>query len=115
MVGVERALEAILARLDRATPDPALNGTIEFKPALAICEAAPAKKRRGLVHRVSARLLRYSVQNGHPLREEPFTGRRMFHVDAITGWLAAEGRLLLSQHIADMQGSPVLPFKPQSA
>lgn len=103
MAAVQQVLsEQIEAALTR---DPR-RAVGDYLPALdvAIREGAPQRRRRGLSQRVSKRLTDYSIQHAQPMRKSPETGRRMFHRDAVEGWLHAEGRALIRAHIDSLQG-----------
>lgn len=68
----------------------------------------PQKGRRGFSNTVRGRLLDYCMDRGIPIRKSPETGRQMFHVDAINGWLALEGAALIRDHIDKVTGQGVL-------
>lgn len=83
---------------------------IGFKPALEVLKDhdVPQKGRRGFSQRVSNRLRRFSLANKHPMRESHETGRWLFHVDAISAWLEAEGAIMIRDHIDKVTGQTVL-------
>jgi hypothetical protein len=78
--------------------DPAAAPAREFVPALTVLEARdwPQAGRRGMVVAVSARLERFSQREGYPIRFSAEKGTRLFHVDAVSAWEAAEGRAFLA-------------------
>lgn len=78
--------------------DPAAAPAREFVPALTVLEALgwPQAGRRGMVVAVSARLERFSQREGYPIRFSAEKGTRLFHVDAVSAWEAAEGRAFLA-------------------
>jgi hypothetical protein len=78
--------------------DPAAAPAREFVPALTVLEARnwPQAGRRGMVVAVSARLERFSQREGYPIRISAEKGTRLFHVDAVSAWEAAEGRAFLA-------------------
>lgn len=90
---VERELEA------RLKDDPRI-AAVEYLPALAVVErlGVPQKGRRGFVLTASARLRRYSSSHGFPTRQSRETGRWLFHADAVSAWIEAEGRGLAREH-----------------
>ena len=109
-VVVREALEVILPRLIESDPRAAAT---EFKPALDILieKGVPARRRRAFSQKVSSRLRRYSARHEIPTRISRETGRYLFHVDAIGGWMREEGQGLIASHVAAVSGQGVLPFK----
>lgn len=83
---------------------------VGFKPSLEVLKDhdVPPKGRRGFSQKVSNRLRRYSLAHKHPMRESHETGRWLFHVDAIAGWLEAEGKSLILDQIDKVKGQGVL-------
>jgi hypothetical protein len=77
-----------------------------FKPALTVLEErnVPTKGRRGFSQRVSNRLRRYSLDRQFPMRSSHETGRWLFHVEAIAGWIALEGDAMIRDHIDKVAG-----------
>ena len=78
--------------------DPAAAPAREFVSALTVLEERnwPQAGRRGMVVAVSARLERFSQREGYPIRFSAEKGTRLFHVDGVTAWEAAEGRAFLA-------------------
>lgn len=113
-VVVREALEVILPRLIESDPRAAAT---EFKPALDLLieRNVPSRRRRAFSQKVSSRLRRYSTSHGHPMRISRETGRYLFHVDAIGGWMRDEGQGLIASHVAAVSGQGVLPFKKPEA
>ncbi len=85
----------------------------EYKPALQILidKKVPAKRRRAFSQKVSSRLRRYAASAGKAPRLSRETGRYLFHVEVIKGWLEQEGNALIASHVASLAGQGVLPFR----
>lgn len=113
-VVIRDALEVILPKLIESDPRAAAT---EFKPALDLLieKNVPSRRRRAFSQKVSSRLRRYSTSHGHPMRISRETGRYLFHVDAIGGWMRDEGQGLIASHVAAVSGQGVLPFKKPEA
>lgn len=113
-VVIRDALEVILPKLIESDPRAAAT---EFKPALDLLieKNVPSRRRRAFSQKVSSRLRRYSTSHGHPMRISRETGRYLFHVDAIGGWMRDEGQGLIASHVAAVSGQGVLPFKKAEA
>ncbi len=98
-------VEVLTARLSDvgALINPALGNQVEFKPAVRVLDElkVPSKGRRSMVLKTTNRLLSYTAANNFPFRQE-YGGRRLFHVDAISGWLAGEGARLIAEHIQNL-------------
>lgn len=79
---------------------------VGYKPALTVLvdKKVPTRKRRAFSQKVSSRLRRFSTANGHPMRISRESGRYLFHIDAINGWLASEGEGLIRDHVAALNG-----------
>lgn len=81
-------------------------GSLEYIPVLDVLKEhdIPAKGRRGLSQRCSTLLRRYSLLHEHPMRESGETGRWLYHVDAIKGWLKEQGLDIFRRHKAKLAG-----------
>lgn len=104
---IERALPALRAEMLTALveADPRAVATT-YKPSLTVLEerGVPPKGRRGFSQRVSNRLRRFSVDRQFPMRSSHETGRWLFHVDAIAGWMTQEGDAMIRDHIDKITG-----------
>lgn len=109
-----RLVETMLPQMidDRLAADPRSVATT-YRPALDILieKNVPSRRRRAFSQKVSSRLRRYSTKHCHPMRISRETGRYLFHVDAIGGWMRDEGQGLIASHVAAVSGQGVLPFK----
>lgn len=114
---LERQVSVLLHRLDGLNNDPAIQATVEFRPMLMILKemAVPAKGRRGLSTRCSKAMMRWAIGSGRgaDVRVSRETGRYLFQVDAITEWMAHEGRAVISDWRATQAGQTVMAFRPR--
>lgn len=115
---VHKELTAILpGMVEAAIAADARVSAVSYKPALAVLveKKVPPRRHRAFLQKVSKRLQRYSAMIGQAPRLSPETGRYLFPVEAINGWLAREGDGLIAEHIATVAGQGVLPFPRKGA
>lgn len=115
---LQQALKLILPSMldDRLAADERAVA-IGFKPALMVLleKKVPSRGRRAFSQKVSARLRRFSAERDHPFRISRESGRYLFHVDAISDWLVAEGDRMIRDHVAGLDGQGVLRLVPPPA
>jgi hypothetical protein len=97
--------------------DPAVSRAIEFKPAVAVLDelGVPSRGRRPLNGKVTAALFAYTALHSKPFRLEPYTRRRLFHVDTISEWLSGGGSVAIAEFSAARGVQQVLPFPKRGA
>lgn len=110
MAGVIRIVQEEVAA--HAAPSGQHHTTVEFVPALLVIDEAgvPAKGRGGLVRKASNSLARFCYRNGHLVRAEAHTDRRLFHVEVVAEWLKADGMPMIKRHLERLSGQSVMQF-----
>lgn len=95
------------------------NWAIDFKSMRTVLndEGVPSKKRRGLSTQCSNRCFKWAKLAGRD-REWKFAAggdeaKRIFHVDLVRDWLAAEGRQIIRAHQDRVAGQTVLNLVPK--
>lgn len=99
--------------------DPRSAMVTDYVPMLEILkgEGVEKKRRRPFSQRCSSRCRRYltKADRGDKVRVSRESGKYLFHVDAVKEWLAAEGRQLIREHRALVEGQTVMQFpKPKA-
>jgi hypothetical protein len=107
---------AILERLDalieaKLCRDPRL-AAVSHVPALQVVSdhKVPQKGRGGFVRSVSRRLERFCNARGYHVPEDA-RGTSLFHVEAVSAWLAHEGKAMIQTYKDTLGGQQILPFK----
>lgn len=104
--------------IDALVSDPGVVATRDFRPMLDVVKemGVGPKKRRAITQRLSARCRRWCLRNDRQtdVRESRETKRFLFHVEALSKFMAAEGNMLVSEHKAAIAGQTVMAFRPRA-
>ena len=100
---VESYLPQIVDARLAADPRIAVRYAVSAKEVLNE-QKVPSRGRRGLVRRVSNRLLEFSATQGYRVHYCARTGTRLFEREAATAWLDHEGRQIIRSHMDAVNG-----------
>ncbi|WP_029606232.1 phage antirepressor N-terminal domain-containing protein [Kozakia baliensis] len=115
---LEQKVTYLAERLEQALScyDPTAGFTTDYQPIIAVLtgKKVPSKGRRGLSARCSKRCERFLLSSGRgaSIRISRETGRRLFQVDAMRDWLAAEGEAIIRGHMDRVIGQTAMALKP---
>lgn len=96
---LEEIVEARIARDPRVATRDGLTAK-----AVLDDQKVPSRGRRGLITKTSNSLVNYSIAHNHYVTFSRETGTRVFTRAAVNGWLLAEGRALIRDHLDNVRG-----------